>query len=113
MDTLAPLSQEHPSPDGSARRLPRAQLAARRREFIFQRLAALTLLLLLVAALFGGWTWVLPAAAGSLLAVYTVALLAFKRRAQLRARVEHLPRRRAADAPRDATEDGQRRAREA
>jgi lysylphosphatidylglycerol synthetase-like protein (DUF2156 family) len=115
MDTLAPLSQEEgtPRPEGAPHRIPPARLAAQRREQLFRRLVVVTLVTLVVAALFRGWMWVLPGVAGTLLAAYVIALLQFKRRAQLRARVRRLDERRGAEVPAADAGERQRPAREA
>lgn len=92
MDILAPLpSLPAPGPQGVVHVTRRGRTPAQRRRIIVSTLAAALTIALLVALIFGGRAWWLPASSATLLAAYVGALAEFQRRAELRARVRRLP----------------------
>lgn len=100
MDTLGPLTDPQVNtvdlgaPEIAAlQRRNRHSAVLRRRRVMFRSLAGLVVTTLVVAVVFGGWTWWLPAGAGTLLLSYTILLIRIRRQSELRHRVRHLPDR--------------------
>jgi hypothetical protein len=113
MDKLAPLpTLPAPGPEATVQPRPPRPSAARRRRLIITRLSALCVATLAVATQAGGWTWALPATAATLLTAYLLALALVRRRAEVSARLRHLPST-PTSAPTDAEADPDRHAQQA